>query len=370
MTISAKNETATARNEIETGGECGIERKSKHIQCILTLTRCCTHDCDFCAVDALYSPSIAGCADRAYTEQLVGRELTSDQWCSVVRKLLAIDPYAEFDLSGGDCLSLPWVSRQLIPFILERVQSRKQVSVTSTADSLQAWLDDTHASCPDKMPSAVHVTFDGYRQYSFDNIRIASQVRELGMDIHVECPLTVGNCDLDKVQEIYYTVKDVHVSELLLMLFFPVGRGADKHGLSGLEPSADMYRAAIAEFFRLAAKYPDGPIIKVQCALKEFEPEGTGAAHCKMGDATWCVMPNGILLICPWAYGKNGRALDDAFVAGNVLHSDFGECRSMARGLRDSLRHKYPRECRIRAFIADSNDRTRTSGAKGSWLCQ
>jgi hypothetical protein len=350
--------------------DSGMWELGRHnTQYILTLTRCCTQNCEFCAVDALYSPSIRGCVDRAHAEQLAGRELTPGQWCSIVEKLLAIEPTAEFDLSGGDCLALPWVPHQLIPFIMERVQSPQQVSVTSTPDSLQAWLVEIRASRPDMIPGAVHVTFDGYRQYSFDNIRLASQVRELGMDIHVECPLTVENCDLEKVREIYSVAKDAHVSEILLMRFFPVGRGADKYGLDGLEPSANTYRTAIAEFYRLAGQHTDGPTIKVQCALKQFKPEGTGTVPCKMGDTTWCVMPNGVLLICPWAYGRNGRPLGEVFVAGNVLHGDYGKCRSKARGLRDILRRKYPRACRIHAFVEESRGRIKSSVSAGACLC-
>ncbi|MFA6449251.1 MAG: hypothetical protein WCX65_07290 [bacterium] len=337
--------------------ETSTMRKPHKMQYILNLTRCCTQDCEFCAVDALYSPSIEGCIELAHAEQLAGRELTPDQWCSVVEKLLSIDPTAEFDLSGGDCLALPWVSKQFIPFIMERVQSRQQVSVTSTATPLQSWLVETRAISRDKIPGVVHLTFDGYRPYSFDNIRLSSQIRELGTDIHVECPLNVENCDIEKVRKIYDAVEDAQVSELLLMRFFPTGRGVDKNGLGGLEPSDDTYRSAIAEFYRLDKQHQNGPAIKVQCALKQFTPQWTGFSPCKMGNTTWCVMPNGTLLICPWAYGMNGSPLSNDFVAGNILHDDYETCFSMARVLRDAMSCKYPRECRIHAFVMESKGR-------------
>lgn len=335
----------------ENGSEVGGNRKRKCTHYILTLTRSCTQNCDFCAVDALYSPTVAGCAERARQEQLAGRELSSDQWCAVVEKLLSIDPYAKFDLSGGDCLALPWVSQKLIPFILDRVRSRTQLSVTSTAEALHGWLANIGDIRLGARPGAVHVTYDGYRQYSFDNIHLASRIRELEMDFHVECPLTEGNCDLDKVRDIYSAMKDAHVSEVLLMRFFPVGRGADEYRLSGIEPSPEKYLAAIAEFCRLAAKFPEGPTIKVQCGLKNIELDRIRAVPCKMGESTWCIMPNGDLLVCPWAYGMNGRPLDSGFVAGNVLNNDLDECRSRARGLRNVLRNKYPKACRVHAFV-------------------
>ncbi len=370
MKRSVKYKPIIVRNGREANGEVEINKKPRHTQYIFTLTRCCTQNCDFCAVDALYCPTVAGCAERAHKEQLSGRELSPEQWCTVVEKILAIDSFAEFDLSGGDCLSLPWVSQKLIPYILQRVHNRTQLSVTSTADSLVAWLDNINESCLSTMPGAVHVTFDGYRQYSFDNIRLASQVRRLGMEFHIECPLTEGNCSLDKVHDIYYALKDAEVREILLMRFFPVGRGAEENGHYEMEPSTGMYQTAIAEFYRLAAKYPNGPIIKVQCALKEFEPERLMTVPCKMGDSTWCVMPNGILLICPWAYGMNGRPLDGSFVAGNIFDCDYEICRSKGRDLRDALRKKYSRKCRILAFIEDSRYRAticHTNSAEGGY---
>jgi hypothetical protein len=297
---------------------------------------------------------VAGCKERAYTEQLIGREMTADQWCSVIDKLITVDPSVEFDLSGGDCLALPWVYKQLIPYILERVQNRKQISVTSTAKSIQTWFEETRNISSTQRPGAVHVTFDGCRQYSFENLQLASQIYELGMDLHVECPLTVENCNLIKIQEIYLAAKHAHVSEILLMRYFPVGRGSDLYGRDGLNPSPDMYRFAINMFFQLASQHPDGPTIKVQCALKQFTDQQPGSAKCKMGDRTWCVMPNGVLLICPWAYGLNGNPLDDIFVAGNILHDDYRNCRSRAKSLRTALHRKFPTECRIIGFVDEN----------------
>lgn len=326
---------------------------------ILSLTRCCTQNCTFCAVDALYCRSVQECCDRAQIQQTTGKELTPEQWCSVIDKLLAIDTSTGFDLSGGDCLALPWVYRRLIPHILERVDTRKQVSVTSTAESLQAWLEDANASSVIQRPGAIHVTFDGYRPYSFENIRLATQIHELGVDLHIECPLTKENCSINKINEIYNTAKDAKVREILLMPYFPVGRGGNKYLTSDLAPSSNVYSLAIAEFFRLAALQPSGPIVKVQCALKKFSTEGHKSVRCKMGEDTWCVMPNGTLIICPWAYGLGGNALDDVFVAGNILLNDFTHCQSKAEELRILLQNRYPEECRVMAFVDESRSGVR-----------
>ena len=353
-TVPAKH---SDRNFFGAGEKRENNGRLNRMKYILTLTRCCTYDCEFCAVDALYSPSVAGCADLADEQQAAGRELTPEQWCGVAKRILDRDPRAEFDLSGGDCLALPWVSRQLIPSILNQTQNPRQVAVTSTAKSLVQWIDKAGTSNWAK-PGTIHITYDGYRPYSAENIALVPQVRNLGVDVHVECPLTTENCHVAGVRSVYHALKDARISELLLMRFFPVGRGADKSRLGGYEPSGSNYRDAIAEFMRLEKEHPDGPRVKVQCALGGFLPGGDGAAKCKMGDGTWCIMPNGTLLTCPWAYGMGGYPLDEAFNAGNALQTNVAEWLSAGRHLRAELRSHYPRKCIVRAFTQDLLDGT------------
>ena len=92
---------------------------------ILSLTRCCTYNCEFCAVDAHYNDSVSGCAALAAKEREAGGELGPAQWCDIVAKILRSNPNAEFDLSGGDCLALPWVYQELIPFINEKTHNKR-----------------------------------------------------------------------------------------------------------------------------------------------------------------------------------------------------------------------------------------------------
>lgn len=320
---------------------------------ILTLTRCCTHKCDFCAVDALYKPTVAGCAALADREQAAGRQLTPDQWCEVVGKIHDENSSAEFDLSGGDCLALPWVSDRLIPFILGLTKNPEQVAVTATAKSLVPWIEKAAKSSHAK-PGAIHITYDGYRDYSFENILLVPRVRELGVDVHVECPLTTENSHVAGARKIFHALTEAGIREMLLMPYFPVGRGAARGRMEGFEPSGDQYREAISEFMTLAKEHSGGPRVKVQCALRRFMGPAGRATRCKMGDATWCVMPDGTLLTCPWAYGLGGKPLDEAFNAGNALRSGVEQWKSRGRSLRSALRRSYPGACMVRAFIDDS----------------
>ncbi len=323
---------------------------------ILSLTRCCTYNCEFCAVDAHYNDSVSGCAALAAKEREAGRELGPAQWCDIVAKILRSNPNAEFDLSGGDCLALPWVYQELIPFINEKTHNKRHVAITATAKSLVAWLNaDIHHSRVG-YPGAIHLTYDGYRPYSSENIALVPQVHRLGIEVHVECPLTVENCHVEGAHLIYNTLRDAGIPEVLLMSYFPVGRGGDSSQFGTMTPTKDNYRMTISEFMRLEKHYPDGPRVKVQCALKGLLPGSNGNVPCKMGDDTWCIMPDGTLLTCPWAYGLGGCPLDVAFVAGNALKDEVGEWRASGKESRNHLRRKYPRQCMIKAYAADVLD--------------
>jgi|GEM_PF-5593447 hypothetical protein len=334
--------------------------QSQKNQYILNLTRCCTQNCEICAVDALYAPSVSQCADLAHKEQNAGRELNIVQWCSIVDKLLAADPTIELDLSGGDCLALPWVCHRLIPYILDRVHDRGQVSVTSTADSLSIWLKELAGSSTEKRPGTVHITYDGNRSYSYTNLQLSHDIRELDIDVHAECPLTFENCTSKVVHEIYEAVREAEIQELLLMRFFPVGRGSNPNCGRSVEPSGDSYRQTLEEFLKLAEQDSGGPKIKIQCALRGFLSPSKGCVPCKMGNSTWCIMPNGTLLICPWAYGTDGNPLDSTFAAGNLLNESLNACQSKASVLRGDLRHRFPGKCRVRAFAAQAQLKANT----------
>jgi len=263
--------------------------------------------------------ALVECAENAEREQLSGREMDLSAWQETIIKLLQIDPEMEFDLSGGDCLALPWVRDKLIPFIIGKVKDAQRVSVTATAASVEKWLESIALSKSMPVLGSIHITYDGYRDYSNTNLNLVKPLHDLGIDVHVECPITKENCSVETATKIYTVLKDHNISEILLMRYFPVGRGGVSHGKSSIwEPTVDEYKTTVNKFLELAEKYPEGPKVKLQCSLKEFTLEGANRILCKMGHTTWCIMPNGNVLICPWAYGLNGAALDTGFVAGNI----------------------------------------------------
>lgn len=240
-------QTNSIRPGVE-GTELGLHTqpsKPKAHKFILTLTRLCSVDCAMCCVDAIHFKNEAECDATWQEEWQWGRQLSAVQWMTIVRKIVAFDPHAEFDLSGGDCLALPVIRQHLIPAIVRSVRHPKQVAVTSTATSIQRYLDELAVDSTLPRPGAIHITYDGVRDYSFENMRLVSAIGAQGMAVHVECPLTRDNCNHAVIQNIYDECVSNKIEEILLMRFMPVGRGEDTHSV---EPSPEAYTMAISTF--------------------------------------------------------------------------------------------------------------------------
>lgn len=320
---------------------------------VLTLTRSCSQKCDFCAVDA-YGDSIEDCIQLAGKKQKIGEELTVEQWLKVVDKILADDPHTRFDLSGGDCLLLPWVRHEFIPSLMKRVK-KEQVSITATAESIELWMEELQYQNHDNLPGTIHLTYDGVRDYSFKNMELAKKLIKKGFDIHFECPLTKENCIEKNIRNIFSEVLAAGVSEILLMRYFPVGRGANAEEVIKNQPTDKMYELAIREFKKYELLYKKKLKLKVQCSLKYFDKESPVTNACKMGKTTWCVMPNGDLLICPWAYGLGGKPLHSSLITGNLLKQSINECHKIGLLRRQALNHDFPNKCKIFEYVKLTN---------------
>lgn len=286
---------------------------------IFNITRCCTERCAHCAVSAVYGNSVEKCAGLARQETEAGREVGVEHWKQFAEAVLRQAPGTKFDLSGGDCLALPWVRHDFIPWLVAKAGADK-VAVTAPAASLDLWLREIQLSPDYPCPGSVHFTLDGHSAYSQQNLSLSNNIQELGMEVHAECPVTQGNIETDTITSLYRSAANAGVSEITLIRFFPVGRGA--RASKTQEPTPQQYMDALQTW--KATETPHGPKVKVQCALKPFlSPANAGA--CKIGPSAWCVMPQGTILSCPWAYGNDGQPLHPDFVIGDIRHASVPE---------------------------------------------
>ncbi len=317
---------------------------------ILTLTRGCAQTCTFCAVDA-YGGSIEKCIEMNNKMIKINKEMSCNEWLRVVDKILTKNENAHFDLSGGDCLIIPAIRNNFIPELMKRVKP-EQVSITATADSLRIWIQELKLKHQNILPKSIHITYDGIRSYSFDNISLVKNLKNLGFDVHIECPLTIDNTSSECIKSIFKVAMENQISEILLMRYYPVGRGAVLNTVKINEPNSETYKKSINLYRELEELYQYKTRVKVQCSLKSFD-ELSGIYRCKIGDSTWCVMPNGNLLICPWAYGKQGNYLDPSFYAGNLLYESMEMCMENANIKRRNLIQMFLSECKIFGIVAE-----------------
>jgi hypothetical protein len=161
--------------------------------------------------------------------------------------------------------------------------------------------------------------------YAVGNLRRAAQFSRLGVRTRAECPLTAVNCAADALlTQLYLNLHEAGIGKLLLMRLFPVGRGTKQ---ASAIPSPDQYRHAIDLLRNLEAKY-GGPALKLQCALKFFDPvamQTVDGNPCDLIHESFGLTPNGTLLVSPWAINAVGRPLDEAFVLGNLATTPIGE---------------------------------------------
>lgn len=300
-------------------------RTTEQPSIILNLTRCCTEECRHCAVSAIYGQGVTKCAQLAARQVRAGRELGVEEWTKAIDRLMRDAPSAKFDLSGGDCLALPWVRQTLVPWMVKRSRP-DQVAITAPAASLKVWLDEIERSRSHALPGSVHFTLDGHSRYSNENLSTAQQIRRYGMDVHAECPISTANTSEKAITRIYRSAATAGISEITLIRYFPVGRGY-RSG-ARLEPQPEQYQAA-ARMWQ-AIQTDKGPRVKLQCSLKT-QVDGRMSHHCKLGPRAWCAMPDGTMLSCPWAYGEGGKPLHPDFVIGNITTSSFSDlCHSSA----------------------------------------
>jgi len=317
---------------------------------IFNLTRCCTEACGHCAVSALYGKGVEGCSRRAFDETKAGRELGRNGWMLAVDKLLDGLPEVDIDLSGGDCLALPWVRHDFLPWLLGRLPANN-VAVTAPATSLDVWLKELAGEPNSLRPGSVHITLDGHSCYSRENLALAQRVMDQGMDLHAECPISLENIAESTIRATYTAATIAGVSGITLIRFFPVGRGA--HASGRKEPTERQYTDAIHTWKRVETS--EGPRVKLQCSLRAFSEPCSDA--CKMGPAAWCAMPDGTMLACPWAYGPGGSALHSDLVIGDIRTSSVGALLAASEIARKRAFSRCGASCPVMGYAMTQNMR-------------
>ncbi|MBI4154458.1 hypothetical protein HY498_00015 [Candidatus Woesearchaeota archaeon] len=183
--------------------------------------------------------------------------------------------------------------------------------------------------------------------YNNSNLKKAHMFSKEGIFTVAEIPLSIRNTNSENIELIYQNLNKGAINQALLMRLFPVGRGIGK---ATEIPSPSLYLNAIETFEELARKYGK-PKLGLQCALKHLK--GNNEENpCDLFRESFAITPDGLLLTSAWAYGLNGKPLDDAFVLGNISEQRIDDIliSEKAKYYQEHLDDNFG-HCKIFAFL-------------------
>lgn len=305
------------------------------VDLIWNMTLVCPYDCAICCVDAVHVSRHAGrielrsaaesrnidrdpSAGSIYEQagrfrQREGLELDLGQKLRVLDHLAGYRP--RLDFSGGDVLVMP-ENLDVIRAAAARF-GRDAITITATS----AGVGKASIGELKEIIGHFNFTFDGARSmgnrpraYASSNIKAGRLFAEAGVAVRAELPLTRANATAAELTRIYETLHENGIGQILLMRLFPVGRGAARQSHI---PSRHEYLDAIRHLRGLQRKH-GGPQVRLQCALRHIEPEGSGENPCNAVTTSFGIAPDGTLLRSAWAVDPRGKPLDPSWVLGNV----------------------------------------------------
>ena len=350
----------------------------RQIDIIHNVTAICPHDCAVCSVDAVHvvrqgdyvllreealekftlvphSMATGSIYDTAARHrQALGLELTLPQKLALLENLDVVP--VRLDASGGDILCVA-ENYEYLQAASARL-GRENVTLTATGAGLSGY--DAKDIVP--LISEFNFTFDSAsladvsnrpRGYAKRNLDVGRYFAALGCSTRAEFPISRSTLSLDHLSRMYRALHASGIAKLLLMRLFPVGRGADFHHEI---PRANEYREAISILRQLEQQY-GSPKLYLQCALRHIETDaGAQSADtlnpCDMLRVSFGLMPDGTLLLSPWAVSRHGIPLDNALILGNLVRErlstilELDRVKALLRQVDQNFGH-----CKVFAFL-------------------
>lgn len=346
-----------------------MKRMGPFVDLIWNMTLVCPFDCAVCCVDAVH---VSRRGDNVELRSEAGQHvLTRDPAAGSIyeqagrfrqRRGLELDLAAKrrvlehlggysarIDFSGGDVLVMP----EHLEVIAEAAERFGRENLTITATSAGVGAAETAL-----LPSIIghfNFTFDGEslsgngrpRRYAAANLQTGRRMAEAGVSVRAELPLTRANAAPEELTRIYEELRENEIGQMLVMRLFPVGRG-EAH--EDQVPSPAEYLGAIRHLRGL--ERTGGPRVRLQCALRHLEGDGSGLNPCNAVTASFGIAPDGTLLRSAWAIDRRGKPLDPSWVLGNVAHTPLREIletprvQEMRRRADENHGH-----CKVFAFL-------------------
>jgi len=343
----------------------------KNINLIWNMSLICPWDCGICCVDAVNVKSEKGKVkitsegltkeefiernerlsiyDQALqARQEKGLELSLEQKIAVLDNLDGIK--FKIDFSGGD----PLVCSENLEVIRHGAKKygARNISVTTTGMGLALIKPEElaqHISELDFTYDNANSNFSEVRPvgYNNQNLRKAIEFKKAGIKVRAQTPLSKSNIQTKTLHLVYENLHKAGIEKMLIMRYFPVGRGSGK---TSEMPTRDEYIKAINTIKELEFKYTT-PKVKLQCALRGLS-RYSGKNPCDLYSGSLGITSQGMLLTSAWAIGPYGQPMDDAFVLGDLKSSSIGELLNNEKGMqyKERLNENYG-HCKIFAFL-------------------
>ncbi len=345
------------------------------VDLIWNMTLVCPYDCPVCCVDAIHVRHRAGKIElrsRAGTRSIPrdpaagsifeqagrfrqgqGLELGLERKMRILDHLEGFTP--RLDFSGGDVL----VMAENIEVIREAARRFGREAITITATG--AGVSESNIEVLSPIVGRFNFTFDSAEggapnrphAYASSNLRAGRLLAEAGVAVRAELPLTRSNATASELNQIYETLHESKVDQILAMRLFPVGRGAAH---SDQVPAPGEYLKAIRKLRELEVLH-GRPKLRLQCALRHLEPDDGAENPCNAVTESFGIMPDGTLLRSAWAIDQLGKPLDPSWVLGNIAQLplahilDSDEVQAMRERADENFGH-----CKVFAFLNGRSD--------------
>lgn len=278
-----------------------------------------------------------------------GLELSYEEKLRVIDNLSGCP--VELDFAGGDPLAC--YENYLIVKYASEVLGNSAISITSTGAFLTRYgiqeiadIIGQYEFTFDEPPSQKR---NRPKSYNHANLNAARKFAELGTKTKAQVPLHSGNIDTQNITEIYTSLEQSGIDEILLMRVFPVGRV--EREASNWHLTRDQYLNAIDLYKKMANQYSK-PKVRLQCALQYLSADDSIRNPCDAVTSSFGINWKGELLISAWANNSQGDVLDKLFVLGDLAKNSLQDLRSRKEVLQLAARSNENRgHCKIFAFI-------------------
>lgn len=285
---------------------------------IWNLTQKCLWNCQFCCVDAKKTADFKMFNEDKNSLFAFDGELSFEQKKQIIDNM-ENDQY-RIDFSGGELFIDP-MNVELILYASHKM-GWENIGVSTSG----AFITDMIAKRLRGKVKDVEVTMDfvpfsgykyrpiGYHEYTEKGVE--TLIRH-GITTGVQTVLTKENSNYQDLKNLYLWVEKIGVEEWSLLRFMPVGRGA---GFGELCMDNLEYIKIIDDIKEMTK----GTNVKInfQYLLPNHERH---TQECRAVKKSIGILPNGNVISCFWALGKNMQVVDDTFLLGSAIKNTITE---------------------------------------------